>query len=91
MTAKLLAVHHLEFLCLKEGCTSSSESTLVKMPHCWKSHATAHMVFFYRAIIEEPLDNLQTTLDYDVFFTYAGKKVNMWKIQHLYQILTSVG
>ena len=23
----------------------SSESTLVKMPHCWKSHATAH---FYR-------------------------------------------
>ena len=21
----------------------SSDSTLVKMPHCWKSHVTAHM------------------------------------------------
>ena len=27
------------FLSLKGGCTGSSESTLVKMPHCWKSHA----------------------------------------------------
>ena len=22
-----------------------SESTLVKMPHCWKSHVTAHLLF----------------------------------------------
>ena len=22
-----------------------SESTLVKLPHCWKSHATAHFMF----------------------------------------------
>ena len=28
------------------GCTDSSESTLVKMPLCWKSHVTAHMYFF---------------------------------------------
>ena len=34
----LLAEQHLEFLSLKGGCTGSSESTLVKMPHCWKSH-----------------------------------------------------
>ena len=32
------------FLNLKGGCTDSSESTLVKMPHCWKSHVTAHLV-----------------------------------------------
>ena len=32
----------LEFLSLKGGCIGSSESTLVKMPHCWKSYATAH-------------------------------------------------
>ena len=38
MTVKLLTEHHLEFLSLKGGCTGSSESTLVKMPHCWKSH-----------------------------------------------------
>ena len=31
------------FLSLKGGCRGSSESTHVKMPHCWKSHATAQM------------------------------------------------
>ena len=30
---------------LKRGCTSLSESTLVKMPHCWKSHAVALMAY----------------------------------------------
>ena len=43
MRVKLLSEHHLEFLSLKGGCRGSSESTLVKMPHCWKSHAMAHM------------------------------------------------
>ena len=38
---KLLTEHHLEFLSLTEGCTGSSESTLIKMSNCWKSHATA--------------------------------------------------
>ena len=42
MIVKLLTEHHLEFLSLKGGCTGSSESTHVKMPHCWKSHVTAH-------------------------------------------------
>ena len=41
MTVKLLTIHHLEFLSLKGGCTGSSESTLVKMSNCWKSHAAA--------------------------------------------------
>ena len=40
---KLLTEHHLRFLSLKEGCTGSSESTFVKMPHCWKSHVMAQM------------------------------------------------
>ena len=43
MTVKLLTKQHLEFLRLKGGFTGSSESTLVKMPHCWKSHVVAHM------------------------------------------------
>ena len=34
MSVELLTEHHLEFLSLKGGCTGSSESTLVKMPHC---------------------------------------------------------
>ena len=45
MSVKLLTELHLEFLTLKGGCTGSSESTLVKMPHCCKSHVTAQMTF----------------------------------------------
>ena len=50
MTVRLLTEHHLEFLSFKRGCTGSYESTLVKMPHCWKSHAMAQFEginFFY--------------------------------------------
>ena len=45
MIIKLLTEHDLEFLNLKGGCTGLSESTLIKMPHCWKSHVAAHMSF----------------------------------------------
>ena len=45
MTVKLLTEQHLEFLSLKGGCRGSSESTLVKMSNCWKSHAPAHMSY----------------------------------------------
>ena len=44
MTVELLTEHHLEFLSLKRGFTGSSESTLVKMPHCWKSHVAAQVI-----------------------------------------------
>ena len=44
MSVKLLTEHHLEFPSLKGGCTCSSESTLVKMPNCWKSHVAAYKV-----------------------------------------------
>ena len=44
MIVKLLTERHLEFLSLKGGCTGSSESTLVKMSNCWKSHALAQMI-----------------------------------------------
>ena len=42
MSVKLLIEHHLEFLSLKGGDIGSSESTLVKMPHCLKSRVAAH-------------------------------------------------
>ena len=45
MIVKLQAEHHLDFVSLKGGCRGSSESTLVKMSICWKSHATAHLSF----------------------------------------------
>ena len=43
MIIKLLTEYHLEFLSLKGDCRGSSESTLVKISNCWKSHAAAHM------------------------------------------------
>ena len=46
MIVQLLTKHHLEFVSLTGGCTDSSESTLVEMPHCWKSHALAHCILF---------------------------------------------
>ena len=39
----LLPEHLLEFLHLKGGCAGSSESTDVKITHCWKPLVTAHM------------------------------------------------
>ena len=43
MSVKLLTEHHLEFLSLKWG---SSESTHVKMSHCWKTHVAAQLFLF---------------------------------------------
>ena len=43
MAVKLLSKCHLESLSLKGGCTGLSEPTLVKMPHCWKSHVAAQL------------------------------------------------
>ena len=44
MSVKLLTEHDLEFISLTGGCTDSSESIRVKMPHCWKSHIMAHII-----------------------------------------------
>ena len=41
MSVKLLTEHHLEFL----GCTGLPEPTLVKIPHCWKSHGGLNYIF----------------------------------------------
>ena len=45
MNIELLTEYHLEFLSLKGGCTGSSESTLVEIAHCWKSHVMAQLCF----------------------------------------------
>ena len=43
MNVRPLAEHHFEFLSFNGGCRGSSESTLVKMSYCWKSHAAAQL------------------------------------------------
>ena len=45
---RLLNEHHLYFLSLTGGCTGSSESKDVKMPHCCKSHVTAHLFWLLK-------------------------------------------
>ena len=59
MSVKLLTEHNFEFLSLKGGCAGLSESTLVEMPHCWKSHVVAQMLsgplkvnFWIHAVME---------------------------------------
>ena len=41
MTVQLLTEQYLDFISLKGGCTDLSESTIAKMPHCWKSRVMA--------------------------------------------------
>ena len=65
MNIKLLTEHHFECLSLKVGCTGSSESNHVKMPHCWKSHVAAQYSFLLLYLIVSEADaSLKETGDY---------------------------
>ena len=48
MIVQLLTEQHLECLSLKGGCRGLSESTLVKMSNCWKSHALTKIITIAR-------------------------------------------
>ena len=56
MSVKLLTEHHFEFLSLKGGCTDSSESTLAKTSHCWKSHVLASRPIYALLLIFSVLE-----------------------------------
>ena len=43
LAIRRLTEHHLQLLSLTSGCTGSSASTLVKIPHCLESHVMAQM------------------------------------------------
>ena len=51
MSVKLLTEHHKEFLSVKGFFTGLSESSPVKMPHCWKSHVVAQMYMYYTVCV----------------------------------------
>ena len=56
---------YLEFLSLTGDCTGLSESIHVKMPHCWKSHVTAHLFIIsvnYRGSIGFGNDSIYSLL-----------------------------
>ncbi|XP_064610519.1 uncharacterized protein LOC135474835 [Liolophura sinensis] len=41
--------------------------------------------------IQKPVQGLCSQLAYDTFITFSGKSADLWNIQHLYQMNTSVG
>ena len=57
MAVKLRTEHHLEFLSFKGGFTGTSESTLVKIPHCRKLHVTVHLLMSMAG--SKPEDNVK--------------------------------
>ena len=73
MTVKLQTERHLEFLSITGGCTGSCESTLVKMPHCWKSHVVAQIsvinylhacLLIFRAFVVKRSNFLQNCISF---------------------------
>ena len=75
-----MIIHHLEFSTLKGGCTGSSQSTLVKMPHCWKSHVTAQMKY---VIVNAPETNISLTLSFDMGIWVMYVTISSCKGGHL--------
>ena len=63
MIVKLPTEHYLEFLSLKGGCRALSESTLVKMSNCWKSHATAHFFHFSPTVTKASVRPIQDSVN----------------------------
>ena len=76
MIVKLPTEHLLEFLSLKGGCRGLSESTsLVKIPHCWKSHATA--LFLFQTLLNHVNDGKVTVEEIGQRILTAIKKVSL--------------
>ena len=67
MSVKQLTEHLLEVLSLKGSCACSSESTLVKMPHCWKSHVTAQLLLY---ILHQPVIQKSRTVLLNLLHLY---------------------
>ena len=51
MSVKLLTEYYLVFLSLQGGSICWSDSTRVKMPHCWKLHVAAQICYILEVII----------------------------------------
>ena len=67
MNTQLLTKHNLEPLRLKGGCSGLSESTLDKMPHCWKSHVTAHcVILIYRLKVSGGAGDVQVAFGFHI-------------------------
>ena len=82
MSVKLLTEQHLEFLSLKGGCIGTYESTLVKIPHCWKSHAA---VYTYFVNLKEKFSHVEAHFDSCLVLF----RLNMWN-RYLWSLVGSL-
>ena len=83
MSVKLLTEHHSEFLSLKGGCTGSSVSTLVKIPHCWKSHDEAQLLMSYKRMTLSTKEHQHCTnslVETDVFFGFNASNATNYEM-----------
>ena len=76
MIVKLLTEHHLAFLSFKGGCTGSSESTLVKMSNCWKSHAAAQIIIVGFAVRYRLMRTCQLASTWQITSSPSMRKEN---------------
>ena len=75
MSLKLLIEHRLEFVSLKGG---SSESTLDKIPHCWKSRVTAQICVLLLVLIwyVSESSGLQISVhNWKLFFLFLNQNI----------------
>ena len=78
LSVKLLTEQHLEFLSLKGCCIYLSESTLVNIPHCWKSHVEAHMGIKDDSLCTFGKTNVETTVHLLWNCTITQKHLNIF-------------
>ena len=78
MIVKLLTEQRLKFLSLRGGCRGPSESTHVKMPHCWKSHALAHIRNHY--ILNTPTNRFDAQPPVNLIKNCPRKRIVMQQI-----------
>ena len=44
-----------------------SDSTIVKMPHCWKSHVAAHLTTFFKIVMQETPQTWRLSPEHNTF------------------------
>ena len=97
MSVKLLTEQCLELLSLKGGCTGWSESTVVIMPHCWKSHVMAllFLLFFTEAVSCNQYEDEEMDDDMDISCDNEGstssKEKSKLNIVHSKKTCVSLG
>ena len=83
MTVRLLTKHHLKFLSLTGDCTGSYESTLVKIPNCWKSHIVAHYLFSLFIPMEFPINIDTISMELSILH-FKGPQVKISTFSYIY-------